>query len=101
MGLSPDPGFAHNKHAARPDCELYHPGLGNYAPSSGPRATLRAEDAPEEIGMCLEDGEPWTLYLRLPELADLGGVRLRSLRAGSVQVDSGGTLSSGKGAHAD
>ena len=94
MGLSPDPGFAHNKHAAKPDCELYHPGLGNYVPSSTPRATFRTEDEPAEIGMCLEDEESWATYLRLPEIADLGTVRLRSLRSGSVQVDAGGTLNS-------
>src|ERR1035437_8898568 len=44
--------------------------------------------------MCLEDGESWTTYLRLPEIADLGTIRLRSLRSGSVQVDAGGTLNS-------
>ena len=96
MGPSPDPGFAHNKHTARPDCELYHPGFGYYvpSPSSAPRAALNAEDAPEEIGLCLEDGESWTTYLRLPEISDLGNVRLRSLRSGSVEVESGGTRNS-------
>ena len=96
MDLSPDPGFAHNKHAARPDCELYHPGFGCYVPS--PRLLLgpapNAEDAPEEIGMCLEDGDSRITYLRLPEIKDLGSVRLRSLRSGSVEVETGGTRNS-------
>ena len=48
MGLSPDPGFAHNKHAAKPDCELYHPGLGNYIPLPDSWATFRAEMNPKK-----------------------------------------------------
>ncbi len=91
MGLSPDPGFAHNKHSAKPDCELYHPGLTNYASSPTIAAVASAEDGPDEIGMCLEDGESWTTYLRFPELSDLGKeVRLRSLQTGSVEVEGAG-----------
>lgn len=97
MGLSPDPGFAHNKYAAKPDCELYHPGLGGYTPSASPPHVTRpsrAEDSAQEIGMCLEDGNQWALYLRLPEIPDLGEVRLHSLRTGSVEVDAGGSKAS-------
>jgi hypothetical protein len=91
MGLSPDPVFAHNKHAARPDCELYQPGFGTSVGSPA-QAVASTEDAPEEIGMCLEDaGASWTTYLRVPEIPDLGNLRLRSLRSGSVEVDAGGT----------
>ena len=35
MGLSPYPGFAHNAHAARLDCDLYHPSLGGENSSVG------------------------------------------------------------------
>ena len=79
-------------HAARPDCEPRRsPDIG---PSVGSpaRAVASTEDAPEEIGMCLEDaGASWTTYLRVPEIPDLGNLRLRSLRSGAVEVDAGGT----------
>ncbi len=96
MGQSPDPGFAHNKHVAKPDCELYHPGFGNIPTglTASPQPIPSAEDAPDEIGMCLEDEGIWTIYLRLPEISDLGNVPLRSLRTGLVEVDTGGTRSS-------
>jgi len=44
--------------------------------------------------MCLEDGNKWALYLRLPEIPDLGEARLHSLRTGSVEVDAGGSKAS-------
>jgi hypothetical protein len=92
IGLSPDPIFAHNKHTARPDCELYQPGFWTGG-SSPARAVKSTEDAPEEIGLCLEDaGAAWTTYLRVPEIPDLGNLRLRSLRSAVVEVDAGGTL---------
>ena len=91
MGLSPDPGFAHNKGEAKPNCELYFQSFGIHLPSPA-RPTARTEDALEEIGMCVEDGEVWTTYLRLPEIR--GDVRMRALRGGSVQVDAGGTRNS-------
>jgi hypothetical protein len=51
-------------------------------------AVASSEDAPEEIGMCLEDtGSSWTTYLRVPEIPDLANVRLRDLRSGAVEVD--------------
>jgi hypothetical protein len=91
MGLSPDPGFAHNKGEARPDCELYFQSFGVHL-TSPYRPTASAEDAPEEIGMCVEDGQAWTTYLRLPEIC--GDVRLRALRHGSVEVEAPGVRNS-------
>jgi len=89
IGQSPNPGFAH--FMGSPDCELYQPGIGDYvAPSATTRVIQNAEDAPEEIGMCLEDQASWTTYLRLPEIVDQYDVRLRSLRNGSIEVDAGG-----------
>lgn len=90
IGLSPDPIFAHNSNTARPDCELYQPGF--WATSASTAPIKSAEDSPEEVGMCLEDdGASWTTYLRLPEIAVHEGVRLRSLRNGSVEVEADGT----------
>lgn len=90
MARSPNPGFAHNKGAARPDCEHYHPGLVGYVPFPVVRPMPSAEDSPEEIGMCLEGEDSWRVYLRLPEISDLGDLRLSALQSGSVEVVSAG-----------
>jgi hypothetical protein len=87
MGLSPDPGFAHNAHSAREDCELYHPSLGGETSASW--AKTHAEDEGNEIDLCLDDQENWSLFLRFPEISDLGNARLRALIAGSVSVVTG------------
>lgn len=91
MARSPDPGFAHNKYSARADCDLYHPGLAGYLPAPIVRPTPSAEDSPEEIGMCFEGVSSWRVYLRLPEIADLGDLRLSALQSGSVEVASAGS----------
>jgi hypothetical protein len=85
--LSPDPGFAHNAHSARPDCDLYHPSLGGETSNSW-TGTIE-EDEANEIDLCLDDQENWSLFLRFPEISDLGNARLRALTAGSVNVVTG------------
>jgi hypothetical protein len=86
MGLSPYPGFAHNAHSARPDCDLYHPSLGGEVSTSW---TGALEEETSEFDLCLDDQENWSLFLRFPEIADLGSARLRALTAGSVSVVTG------------
>jgi hypothetical protein len=95
IGLSPNPIFAHNPHEGSPDCENYYPWQGGYdvPPSpavSRPRAAV--EDTPDELGLCLEDAESWTMYLRVPELStgELGSVSPRPLTSAFVEVESGG-----------
>lgn len=87
MGLSPYPGFAHNAHAGRLDCEFYHPSLGGEI-STGWMGSLE-EDESSEFDLCLNDQENWSLFLRFPEISDLGNARLRMLTDGSVSVVSG------------
>lgn len=95
-GLNPDPGFAHNAHVARPDCDLYHPSFGVEGPGSwgeGPEA-----EPISEIDLCLadplDDKGTWSLFLRFPEISDLGNTRLRALVAGSVNVATGSSSTS-------
>lgn len=92
MGLSPDPGFAHNAHSARPDCELYHPSLGGETSHSWTGAL--EEDETNRFDLCLDDQENWSLFLRFPEISDLGNTRLRELMAGSVSAVTGNASAS-------
>lgn len=87
MGLSPYPGFAHNAHTAQLDCELYHPSLGGEV-SNAWTGTLDGDER-SEFDLCLDDRENWSLFLRFPEISDLGNARLRALAAGSVNVVTG------------
>jgi hypothetical protein len=92
MGLSPYPGFAHNAHAARLDCDLYHPSVtGEVSPSWTGEFE---ENDTCEFDLCLDDKENWSLFLRFPEISDLGDARLRALTAGSVGVATGGASAS-------
>jgi hypothetical protein len=95
IGLSPDPIFAHNPHEGSPSCENYYPWQGGFyaSPSSETgRAKVAVEDADEEFGLCLEDADTWTVYLRVPEISndELGSVPLRSLTSAFVEVESAG-----------
>lgn len=95
-GLNPDPGFAHNAHVARQDCDLYHPSFGVDGPGSWGEAP---ETEPiSEIDLCLDDPlddkGTWSLFLRFPEISDLGDARLRALVAGSVSVVTGSSSAS-------
>lgn len=94
MGLNPYPGFAHNQHPPDPDCGLYYGGGYTTSTSSYRPSPPKTQDAPHEISLCLEDGNTWQLYLRLPEIAELGDIRLLELRTGLVEVDAGGTKES-------
>ncbi len=87
MGLSPYPGFAHNAHAGRLDCDLYHPSFGGDVSAAWTGAL--EEDKSSDFDLCLDDQENWSLFLRFPEIADLGNTRLRTLAAGSVNVVTG------------
>lgn len=87
MGLRPFPGFAHNAHAGRLDCDLYHPSFGGEV-SSGWTGGLE-DDETGEFDLCLDDQESWSLFLRFPEISDLGNARLRTLSDGSVNVVTG------------
>ena len=95
-GLNPDPGFAHNAHVARQDCHLYHPSLG--VENAGPWVEALAAAPINEIDLCLDDpvGDKgaWSLFLRFPEISDLGNARLRALMAGSVSVVTGSSSAS-------
>lgn len=84
MGLSPYPGFAHNAHTGRLDCELYHPSFGGEV-SAGWTGGLE-DDESGEFDLCLDDQENWSLFLRFPEISDLGNARLRTLADGAVNV---------------
>ena len=42
-----------------------------------------------EFDLCLDDQENWSLFLRFPEISDLGNARLRTLVDGSVNVVTG------------
>jgi hypothetical protein len=90
-GLNPDPGFAHNAHVARQDCHLYHPSFG--VQSAGPWGEALARGPINEIDLCLDDPlddkGTWSLFLRFPEISDLGNARLRALVGGSVSVVTG------------
>jgi len=96
MGQSPDPGFAHNAHVARPDCDLYHPSFGTER--AGPWGEASAPEPVNEIDLCLDDPlddkGTWSLFLRFPEISDLGNARLRALMAGSVSVVTGSSSAS-------
>jgi hypothetical protein len=96
MGLSPEPGFAHNAHVARQDCSLYHSSFGVESPGSWGES-LTAEPI-NEIALCLDDPlddkGAWALFLRFPEISDLGNARLRTLVDGSVSVVTGGSSAS-------
>ena len=87
MGLSPYPGFAHNAHAGRLDCDLYHPSFGGEV-SSGWTGALEGDEG-GEFDLCLDDQENWSLFLRFPEISDLGNARLRTLADGAVNVVTG------------
>jgi hypothetical protein len=90
-GLNPNPGFAHNAHVARQDCDLYHPSFGVEDPGSWGEAP--AAEPISEIDLCLDDRlddkGTWSLFLRFPEISDLGNARLRALVTGSVSVVTG------------
>ena len=97
IGLSPNPIFAHNPHEGSSDCENYYPWQGGFdAPSSPSPVAIRprvaVEDTPDELGLCLEDAEIWTTYLRVPEMSavELGSLSPRALTSAFVEVDSGG-----------
>jgi hypothetical protein len=87
VGLSPYPGFAHNAHAGRSDCSLYHPSSGGEVSSTWTGALEEYETS--EFDLCLNDRENWSLFLRFPEISDLGNARLGSLSAGSLNVVTG------------
>ena len=87
MGLSPYPGFAHNAHAGRRDCDLYHPSPGGEVSTAWMGAL--EEDEASEFDLCLDDQENWSLFLRFPEISDIGKARLRSLEDGAVSVVTG------------
>lgn len=96
IGQSPDPGFAHNAHVARLDCDLYHPVFG--VENVGPRGEVPAAELTNEIGLCLDDPlddkGTWSLYLRFSEISDLGKSRLRALTAGTISVVTGSSSAS-------
>ncbi len=96
MGLSPEPGFAHNAHVARQDCHLYHPSFGVESPGSWGEAL--ATEPINEIDLCLDDPlddkGTWSLFLRFPEISELGNARLRALLDGSVRVVTGSSSES-------
>jgi hypothetical protein len=96
MGLSPEPGFAHNAHVARRDCHLYHPSFAVESPGSCGQAP--ATERINEIDLCLDDPlddkGTWSLFLRFPEISDLGNARLRALVGGSVGVVTGSSSAS-------
>jgi hypothetical protein len=92
MGPSPYPGFAHNAHAARLDCDLYHPSVAGEVSSSSKGEF--EEDDTCEFDLCLDDQENWTLFLRFPEISNLGDARLRALTSGSVGVVTGSASAS-------
>lgn len=96
MGLSPEPGFAHNAHVARQDCHLYHPSFVVESPGSWGEAL--ATEPINEIDLCLDDPldnkGTWSLFLRFSEISDLGNARLRSLVGGSVSVVTGSSSAS-------
>jgi hypothetical protein len=87
IGLSPYPGFAHNAHAGRLDCDLYHPSFGSG--TSGVGIETLEETKTSEFDLCLDDQQNWSLFLRFPEISDLGDTRLGTLAAGSVNVVTG------------
>jgi len=87
MGLSPYPGFAHNAHAGRPDCDLYHPSLGGETSTAWTGVPEEGETG--KFDLCLDDQANWSLFLRFPEISDLGSARLRTLAEGSVNVVAG------------
>jgi len=87
MGLSPHPGFAHNAHAARLDCDLYHPSFGGEA--STVWAGALEDDGTSEFDLCLDDQENWSIYLRFFEISDIGNTRLRTLADASVNIVTG------------
>ena len=87
MGLSPYPGFAHNAHAARLDCDLYHPSFGGEA--STVWAGALEDDGTSEFDLCLDDQENWSIYLRFSEISDIGNTRLRTLADASVNIVTG------------
>lgn len=96
IGLSPNPIFAHNPHEGSSDCENYYPWQGGFdAPSSPSPVAIRprvaVEDTPDELGLCLEDAEIWTTYLRVPEMSavELGSLSPRALTSAFVEVESG------------
>jgi hypothetical protein len=84
MGLSPYPGFAHNAHAGRLDCDLYHPSFGGEV--STVRVGKLEDDGTSEFDLCLDDQENWSLFLRFSEISDIGNIRLRTLADASVNV---------------
>lgn len=92
MGLSPEPGFAHNAHVAGQDCHLYHHSPGSE--SMGSRGATSALERINEIDLCLEDRlddeGTWSLFLRFLEISDLGTVSLRTLTDGAVNIVSRG-----------
>jgi hypothetical protein len=96
MGLSPEPGFAHNAHVARQDCHLYHPSFGVGSPESW--GETPATEHINRIDLCLDDHlddkHTWSLFLRFPEISDLGNARLRALTAGSVSIVTGNSSTS-------
>jgi len=96
MGLSPEPGFAHNAHVARQDCHLYHPSFGVESPEW--RGGAAATEPINKIDLCLDDPlddkNTWSLFLRFPEISDLGNARLRALVGGSVSVVTGSSSAS-------
>jgi hypothetical protein len=87
MGLRPYPGFAHNAHAGRLDCDLYHPSFGGEV-LSGWTGALGDEET-GEFDLCLDAQENWSLFLRFPEISDLRNARLRTLAEGAVHVVTG------------
>jgi len=100
IGRSSEPIFAHNPGEASPDCEEYYPweGYGPISSASSPAAPARAqvEDEPAEFGLCLEDGTPWNLYLRVPEItaSELRNVSPLALTAAFIDVEAAGWRSS-------
>jgi hypothetical protein len=97
IGLSPNPIFAHNPHEGSADCENYYPWHGGDDAPSRPstvasRPRVAVEDTPDELGLCLEDADTWTAYLRVPELSagELGSVSPRALTSAFVVVESTG-----------
>jgi hypothetical protein len=97
IGLSPNPIFAHNPHEGSQDCENYYPWQGGFdiaSPPSPPasRPSVAVEDTPDELGLCLEDADNWTTYLRVPEISteELGNLSPRALISAFVEVESFG-----------
>lgn len=88
------PHFAHFPGEGSADCEDYRPGSGG-GTSQNYSICVGVEDSADKAGLCLEDnGQNWSIYLRLPEIPndELGAVSLSALQSAQVEVYAGNVL---------